>query len=83
MELQTWIVLIIELIGTVAFSVSGAMVGMRKQMDIFGVIVLGVVTAVGGGMMRDVFLGQIPGAFTKPVYGSGVCGHSVCIAVCE
>lgn len=45
MELQTWIVLIIELIGTVAFSVSGAMVGMRKQMDIFGVIVLGVVTA--------------------------------------
>ena len=47
MELQTWIVLIIELIGTVAFSVSGAMVGMRKQMDIFG---------------------QIPGAFTKPVY---------------
>ena len=49
MELQTWIVLIIELIGTVAFSVSGAMVGMRKQMDIFGVIVLGVVTAVGGG----------------------------------
>lgn len=68
MELQTWIVLIIELIGTVAFSVSGAMVGMRKQMDIFGVIVLGVVTAVGGGMMRDVFLGQIPGAFTKPVY---------------
>lgn len=68
MELQTWIVLIIELIGTVAFSVSGAMVGMRKQMDIFGVIVLGVVTAVGGGMMRDVFLGRIPGAFTKPVY---------------
>ncbi len=67
MELQTWIVLIIELIGTVAFSVSGAMVGMRKQMDIFGVIVLGVVTAVGGGMMRDVFLGHT-GAFTKPVY---------------
>ena len=66
MELQTWIVLIIELIGTVAFSVSGAMVGMRKQMDIFGVIVLGVVTAAG--LCRG---------------GSGVCGHSVCIAVCE
>ena len=53
MELQTWIVLIIELIGTVAFSVSGAMVGMRKQMDIFGVIVLGVVTAVGGMCSSD------------------------------
>ena len=66
MELQTWIVLIIELIGTVAFSVSGAMVGMRKQMDIFGVIVLGVVTAVGGGMMRDVFLGRYSVAVRKP-----------------
>lgn len=44
MELQTWIVLIIELIGTVAFSVSGAIGRKRKQMDIFGVVVLGVVT---------------------------------------
>ena len=39
--------LIIELIGTIAFSISGAMVGIRRKMDIFGVLVLGVVTAVG------------------------------------
>ena len=51
MDLQTLIVLIIELIGTIAFSISGAMVGIRRKMDIFGVLVLGVVTAVGGGMM--------------------------------
>ena len=37
-------------------------------MDVFGVCVLGVVTAVGGGMMRDVILGNVPGALTKPVY---------------
>lgn len=36
----------------------GAMVGIRRKMDIFGVLVLGVVTAVGGGMMRDVILGR-------------------------
>ena len=59
-DLQTFVVLIIELIGTIAFSISGAMVGIRKKMDIFGVLVLGVVTAVGGGM--------IPSAFTKPIY---------------
>ena len=67
-DLQTFAVLIIELIGTIAFSISGAMVGIRKKMDIFGVLVLGVVTAVGGGMMRDVILGKTPSAFTKPIY---------------
>lgn len=58
MDLQTLIVLIIELIGTIAFFNFGAMVGIRRKMDIFGVLVLGVVTAVGGGMMRDVILGR-------------------------
>ena len=47
------------------FSISGAMVGIRRKMDIFGVLVLGVVTAVGGGMMRDVILGKTPSAFVK------------------
>ena len=43
--------------GTVAFAASGAMVGVERNMDIFGVSVLGVVTAVGGGMIRDIVLG--------------------------
>ena len=48
---------IVELIGTVAFAVSGAATGIRKGMDIFGVIILGAVTAVGGGILRDLMLG--------------------------
>ena len=56
MDIQEWIIFAIELIGTVAFSASGAMVGIECSMDIFGVIVLGVSTAVGGGMVRDVIL---------------------------
>ena len=67
MDLQTLIVLIIELIGTSAFSISGAMVGIRRKMDIFGVLVLGVVTAVGGGMMRDVILGKTPSTNTPKI----------------
>ena len=43
------LVFVLELIGTAAFAVSGAIVGIKKQMDLFGVIVLGVCTAVGGG----------------------------------
>lgn len=62
------IVFYMELIGTVAFAASGAMVGINRGMDIFGVCVLGVVTAVGGGMTRDIILGTIPGALVTPDY---------------
>ena len=41
----------IEAIGTVAFASSGAMVAIRKRLDLFGVLVLGVTTAVGGGII--------------------------------
>ena len=67
MDIQEWIIFAIELIGTVAFSASGAMVGIECSMDIFGVIVLGVSTAVGGGMVRDVILGKVPSALLHPV----------------
>ena len=54
------IIYILDLIGTAAFAASGAWVGVRKQMDLFGVLVLGTVTAVGGGTLRDLLLGDIP-----------------------
>ena len=62
------IVFYMEIIGTIAFAASGAMTGIHRGMDIFGVCVLGVVTAVGGGMTRDMILGNIPGALVRPVY---------------
>lgn len=51
---------ICELLGTVAFAVSGALVGIDKELDYFGVIVLAVTTAVGGGIVRDVLIGCTP-----------------------
>ena len=68
MEVQALIIFCMEMAGTVAFAASGALTGISRRMDVFGVCVLGVVTAVGGGMMRDVILGNVPGALTKPVY---------------
>lgn len=71
MDFQTTIVFIMEMLGTVAFAASGAMTGAGKKMDIFGVCVLGVVTAVGGGMIRDIILGITPpGVFRNPVYAA-------------
>ena len=60
MDWITNAVTITEILGTIAFSISGAMVAIRKRMDILGVIVLGVMTATGGGMIRDVLLGNTP-----------------------
>jgi len=54
------IIYLLDLIGTAAFAASGAWVGVRKHMDLFGVLVLGMVTAVGGGTLRDLLLGDIP-----------------------
>ncbi len=54
------ILYILDLIGTAAFAASGAWAGVRRQMDLFGVLVLGLVTATGGGTLRDVLLGDFP-----------------------
>lgn len=49
-----------DIIGTIAFAISGAILGCKKNMDILGVIVLGLVTALGGGFIRDLVLGITP-----------------------
>ncbi len=59
----------IEIIGTVAFAITGVITALEKKFDIFGALVLGTVTAVGGGIMRDLILGYTPPmAFRKSVY---------------
>lgn len=50
----------LDLIGTAAFAASGAWVAVRRRMDLFGVLVLGLVTAVGGGTLRDLLVGAVP-----------------------
>lgn len=51
---------ILEIIGIFAFAVSGAMTALKRKLDVFGVIVIGIVTALGGGVTRDIFLGYFP-----------------------
>ena len=69
MDAMSISILILELIGTIAFSASGSIIAIRKKMDIFGVCVLGLTTAVGGGIVRDLLLGITPpNTFRDPVY---------------
>lgn len=52
--------LLLDYLGTFAFAISGALKAARKEMDLFGLTVLAIVTAIGGGTLRDVMLGQRP-----------------------
>ncbi|WP_107688120.1 trimeric intracellular cation channel family protein [Neisseria wadsworthii] len=56
---------IIHIIGTAAFALSGYLVGVRKRLDMLGVLILALLTAVGGGIMRDAIIGRIPLVFTR------------------
>ena len=60
MELFDLVFYLFELIGTAAFAVSGALAAIERRLDIFGVTLIGATTALGGGIMRDVIIGDIP-----------------------
>ena len=49
-----------ELIGTIAFACSGAMLAMKRKLDFLGIIVLSITTSFGGGIIRDILIGQTP-----------------------
>ena len=60
MSISGTLFFIAEIIGTIAFALSGTMVGLKYKLDIFGVLLLAVTTALGGGMIRDLLIGRIP-----------------------
>ena len=49
-----------EMLGTIAFAASGAVLGVRKGLDVFGVCILGLTTACGGGVCHPVSVGPLP-----------------------
>ncbi|MEO9255259.1 MAG: TRIC cation channel family protein [Tepidiformaceae bacterium] len=51
---------ILDRVGIVAFAFSGVEVGARRRLDLFGLLVMGIVTATGGGLMRDIVIGRVP-----------------------
>ncbi|HFI0419873.1 trimeric intracellular cation channel family protein [Streptococcus suis] len=65
MEFDLFLI-ICNYIGTMAFAVSGAIKGFKKKLDIFGINLLSIVTAVGGGIIRDTMANRIPAALTDP-----------------
>lgn len=58
----------LELVGVLAFAITGALRAVERDMDIFGILVLAVITALGGGIIRDLLVGRFPVSLSTPVY---------------
>ncbi|TYA84273.1 trimeric intracellular cation channel family protein [Seonamhaeicola marinus] len=57
----------IDILGTIAFAISGVLVAFDKRMDLFGVLIIAFVTAVGGGTLRDLLIGNTPVSWMKDI----------------
>lgn len=68
MNLQEFLFLALDLTGTFVFAVSGVLLAARRDFDITGGLVLGTMTGIGGGMIRDVLLDRVPNAIGQPIY---------------
>src|SRR5947209_7443636 len=75
------LLLLLNLVGTFVFGLSGGMAGVRKQLDLFGAIVLGVVVGIAGGTIRDVLIGIPPATFRDWRYLAVAAGAGLLTAV--
>ena len=66
------IMVVMEILGTVAFAISGALISISCSLDVFGVVFVGVITAIGGGILRDVLIGKCPPVIFSNTYIFGV-----------
>ena len=73
-----WIIYITEILGTIAFSASGAMIGIQRRLDLFGIFFLSIITSFGGGIVRDIVLGHFP---PRMFYNFALLALSIAVAV--
>ncbi|MEZ4811411.1 MAG: trimeric intracellular cation channel family protein [Allomuricauda sp.] len=71
----------IDILGTVAFAISGVLVAMEKRLDLFGVFIIAFVTAIGGGTLRDLLIGNTPVAWMRDLTYVSVIFVAVVFAI--
>jgi uncharacterized membrane protein YeiH len=67
---KRWLFVISDTIGLVAFSITGALLALHGGYNFFGVIILSFMTAMGGGVIRDILINQVPAVLISDFYGS-------------
>lgn len=67
---KKWIFVISDTIGLVAFSITGALLAINAEYNFFGIVILSFITAVGGGVTRDIMINEVPTVLISDFYGS-------------
>lgn len=68
-----------DTLGLVSFAISGALIGLEAEFNFFGVVLLSLITAVGGGVLRDMLINKIPLILDSEFYGSVAIVVGICI----
>jgi len=71
----------IDILGTIAFAISGVLVAINKKMDLFGILIIAFVTAVGGGTLRDIMIGDTPVSWMRDITYTYVILTSAIVAI--
>ncbi len=72
---------VIDILGTVAFAASGVYAAMQKRLDVFGVLIIAFVTAVGGGTLRDIMIGDTPVSWIRNINYSIIILSTVVVVI--
>lgn len=72
---------ILDILGTIAFAISGVLVAMDKRLDLFGVLIIAFVTAIGGGTLRDLLIGNTPVVWMRDATYVITIGITVILAI--
>ena len=67
---KKWVFVVSDTIGLVAFSITGALLAINSEYNFFGIVILSFITAVGGGVTRDIMINQVPTVLVSDFYGS-------------
>jgi uncharacterized membrane protein YeiH len=67
---RKWMFVVSDTIGLVAFSITGALLAINAEYNFFGIVILSFITAVGGGVTRDIMINQVPTVLISDFYGS-------------
>ncbi len=67
---RKWIFVVSDTIGLIAFSITGALLAINSGYNFFGIIIVSFITAVGGGVARDIMINQVPSVLISDFYGS-------------
>ncbi len=71
----------IDIVGTMVFAISGALAGRDKKLDFFGIAAVGLITAIGGGTVRDVLLGSTPVGWMQDLTYLSMIGSGILISL--